>query len=535
MTMLKALLKKQFLELNSIYFQNKKTGKVRSKAATAAFIALFALLYLMLAFVFFAVASTFASAFVPAGLDWLYFALLGLLSIFLGTFGSVFNTYSSLYRSGDNELLLSMPIPPAKILFARMSGVFSMSLLYSAIAWIPAFIEYWLIKTPGLLAVILPLLLTLFIALFVSVLTCLLGWVVALVSSRLKSKTFATVALSLLLFFAYYYIYFRINSLLNSVVENGELIASAIRRWVFPIYFLGKGASGDILGALIFAAFTALLAYIAYRLLSRSFISIATANRGEKKASAKKQSLASKSPSRALLYKELKRFTGSSTYMLNCGLGIVMFVLGAAVAVIQYPQLQKLLYIEELPAWFLSSIPLIILSAVNIISSMNVISAPSVSLEGNAIWILQSLPVTSRAVLSAKLGLHTLLNAPPAVLCAAVLCVILKLGGVEILLTVLSVILFTRFFASFGLMIGLKLPNLTWTNESVPVKQGSAVVISLFAGWVISVVAAAPYFIFLRGCDMRLYLIAAAAIIAVVDCLIELWIRKRGTQIFENL
>ena len=30
--MLKALLKKQFLELNSYYFQNRKTGKNRGKA-----------------------------------------------------------------------------------------------------------------------------------------------------------------------------------------------------------------------------------------------------------------------------------------------------------------------------------------------------------------------------------------------------------------------------------------------------------------------------------------------------------------------
>ena len=32
-----------------------------------------------------------------AGMDWLYFALMGLLSVLLGVFGSVFNTYYCLY------------------------------------------------------------------------------------------------------------------------------------------------------------------------------------------------------------------------------------------------------------------------------------------------------------------------------------------------------------------------------------------------------------------------------------------------------
>ena len=34
-----------------------------------------------------------------------------MLAIVLGAFGSVFNTYSSLYLAKDNDLLLSMPIP----------------------------------------------------------------------------------------------------------------------------------------------------------------------------------------------------------------------------------------------------------------------------------------------------------------------------------------------------------------------------------------------------------------------------------------
>ena len=46
----------------------------------------------------------------PVRLFVLSLALMGLLAVFLGAFGSVFNTYSGLYLAKDNDLLLSMPM-----------------------------------------------------------------------------------------------------------------------------------------------------------------------------------------------------------------------------------------------------------------------------------------------------------------------------------------------------------------------------------------------------------------------------------------
>ena len=41
---------------------------------------------------------------------WLYMALMGIVSVILGVFGSVFNTFSTLYQARDNDLLFAMPI-----------------------------------------------------------------------------------------------------------------------------------------------------------------------------------------------------------------------------------------------------------------------------------------------------------------------------------------------------------------------------------------------------------------------------------------
>ena len=76
-------------------------------------------------------------------MEWLYFTIMAMVAIVLGAFGSVFNTYSSLYLAKDNDLLLSMPIPVRTILLSRLLSVYLMGLLYSGVVLLPAMIVYW--------------------------------------------------------------------------------------------------------------------------------------------------------------------------------------------------------------------------------------------------------------------------------------------------------------------------------------------------------------------------------------------------------
>ena len=49
--------------------------------------------------------------------------------------------------------------------------------------------------------------------------------------------------------------------------------------------------------------------------------------------------------------------------------------------------------------------------------------------------------------------------------------------------------------ALFGLFAGLKLPNLTWTNEITPIKQGGSVMLALFGGFVYAGLLPLAYFL----------------------------------------
>ena len=103
--MLKTLLKKQMAEIFRNYFYDPKKNKMRSKGATAMYIALYVLLMAgMLGGMFALLAVGICAPMAAAGVGWLYYLVMGLIAVLLGAFGSVFNTYAGLYAAKDNDL-----------------------------------------------------------------------------------------------------------------------------------------------------------------------------------------------------------------------------------------------------------------------------------------------------------------------------------------------------------------------------------------------------------------------------------------------
>ena len=110
--MLKALIKKQLLELYGNYRQGKN-GKRRSRKGMIGYAVLMVVLMLVLLGAFSAISIGLGLALIPSGNAWLFFSILGLMALVMGVFGDVFSTYSALYHAKDNDFMLSLPIPPS--------------------------------------------------------------------------------------------------------------------------------------------------------------------------------------------------------------------------------------------------------------------------------------------------------------------------------------------------------------------------------------------------------------------------------------
>ena len=516
--MLKLLVKKQLTEIFRAYLYDAKKNRARSKAATVGYIIFFVLLMVgVIGGMFTVLSLTMCRSMAEAGMSWFYFAIMGLMAILLGAFGSVFTTYSSLYLPKDNDQMLSLPIPVDTLIAARLLGVYLMGLMYSGVVVLPAIIVYWATVSAAPLHLLAGVLFLLLISLFVMAISCLLGWVVAKVSLKLKNKSFVTVVLSLVFFGLYYYFFsFKATSLLTELLQNIALYGDKVRSSAYPVYLFGQAGAGDPLSMLLLTAAIAVLFGLTWLLLSRSFLSIATASGHVGRKVYRAKAVRCRSISSALLDRELRRFTSSANYMLNCGFGTLFLVLASGFLLWQGRELLDMVSLSF--AGKPGAMPVLLAFVLCLLSAMNDTTAPSVSLEGKQLW------------------LQLLITIPPMLLCLVCLLAVYPGSPLELLFIAVTALSYALLMALLGLSLGLKMPNLSWTNEVVPIKQSACVALSLFSGWAVAMIPGALYLLTgIGSLDPLLYLSVVTALLLILSAVLSLWVKKTGSCIFAAL
>lgn len=534
--MLKTLIGKQLLEIWQGYYIDRKTGKARSKAGTLLFFALLALLFLGLGFVFYLLGCSIGSATLGGGMNWLYFALMGLFSMALGVFGSVFNTYASVYLPKDNELLLSLPIPGRTLLLARLSGVYLTGLMYSAWIWIPAVIAYWVLVPVNAANVIAPILMTFVIALFVTVLSCILGWVVALIASKTKGKSFLTLFLSVAVFVLYYVVYFKIAGSIGELVDHVAKVGNTVKTWLHYSYLLGLASDGSIPALLLVTLITLALAGLCFLVLSGTFTKLSTVSASAGKKPKGAADYTKKTIRAALLRREYKHFTSVSTWMLNGGFGLLLLPIAAAALLIKSGSIRAALpeIAVELPEFF-NLLPVLLPIALCMILSVNAILPVSVSMEGKTLWQLQSLPIEPWEILHAKERMCVQLCICPSFLLVLVFGAVFRLYWWEIVLVCAAVWVYTLLISDFGLFLNLKMPNFNWTNAASLTKQSAPVVINMFGGFVFCGILGLGGFLLARLVAVWVVLCADILVFLALWLVLHIWLKRRGTEIFASL
>lgn len=529
--MLKALIKKQALELMSFLFKSTKSGKQRSKGSIILYSVLMIYVLAVFGFMFFSLSITLCSPLVSAGLDWLYFSLMALFATAFAVIFSVFATQSQLYEAKDNELLLSMPVKPGIILFSRMLILYLQNLLFEALILVPSLVvycrEYGFSFFGAVLLIVLPL--------FALSVSCLLGWLVALISARIRNKSAVTVALSLVFLAAYIWSYSQINKYIGMIITNAQQIGQSFKN-VFPLYQLGRAFVGDFANFILITAMVLVLFGAVYAVLSKSFIKIATSKRTAAKRRYVRHELKSTDTAGALLRREWRRFLSSPAYIMNCSLGTVFLAGGAVYILIKGSDLRAALdTLYALNAQFRSLMPLIACAVIISISTMNTITAPSVSIEGRTLWIIKSLPVQSADILKSKIKLQIYITLPFILFASAAAVAVLRFDAAISAFMFIMPLMFGMFSALFGLAVNLKFPNFTWTNETVLIKQSVSATVAIFGSWgIVLLTGALGYF---ASSIMRPVFVMCilTALFAAADIIIWRWVMTKGASIFDKL
>ncbi len=531
--MLSLLIKTRISAMTSQMFRNSKRRASRG-------IGFKILMGILVVYVIVCLFGLFSALFVAlcqplcaAKLGWLYFAIAGILTFALSFIGSVFMAQSQLYDANDNELLLSMPIKPAYILFSRLIAVFVINCAYGLFVFIPACIVFFIFNGFSLLSLLFYIIGYIFISIMAMTLSCIIGWVIALISSKMRNKNIVTMIFSLLFLAAYFYIYSKAQTYIQSIISNSAEIARAIRGSLFPVYHMGKAmADTDPVSLLIFILCAAVPALIVYLILSKSFIKIASAKKSAAKKEYRAKALKVSGASAALTKKELRHFFSNPMYMLNAALGCVLMVILPILFIIKPSAVNELLASSPELINFKGAI---IAFSVGAMAAFCFISAPSVSLEGKSIWIAQSLPVPPGTILVAKAKAHIVVCLPPALFAVVVFGAVLKPAFISVLAALIfsvSVIIFTGFM---GVAVNLRFPRLDWINETMVVKQGASSCISLFVNMGILALLIILFVIFNRFINPDILLIVYSIILIAVSFLLYTYLKRGGAKRFMAL
>ncbi len=490
--------------------QKKKSGKGMAILFAVLFLYVGAVIAGLMCLSF----SQLAPVYHAAGLDWLYYALAGLMCLALSLFGSVFMTQSQLYDARDNDLLLSMPIPPRTILLSRMLPLLGITLVFCALVMVPAMVMYGVLVEFSFGNVMFQLLALAGIVLLSQALSCLLGWGMHLLLARMN-RSLASLLYMVVFLAVYFGLYSRAGTLLGAIATQGGAIGAAVKTWVWPLYAMGRGCDGDVLLLMAFSAVCAAVFGGIYWLLSVTFLRTATSRRSGKKRKLDMGGMKVGNATQAILYKEWRHFLGSPVYLTNLGLGILMTA-GIAVAGVVFRG--KLMGILDTYAGLgldlTGYIPLLVCGMLGFLNAMMCLSAPSVSLEGKNLWVLKSMPVSTKEILMAKLKFHCLLNTPVIMLAGLVLAAAYGCGVPEILLCALVPGLLTVLCGLVGMIFGLKWARLDWLNETYPVKQGMAAGLTMLAMMGLPLVLAGCYFALKAVLEPWMFLALCAVAVA---------------------
>lgn len=467
-------------------------------------------------------------------LEWFYFALAGMLSLALSFVGSVFATQTQIYDAKDNELLLSMPIPVKFILASRMVALLVMNLMYEALVMLPAIVVWGILGNYTLGSAIGFLTLALVIPFLSMSLSCIVGWLIALLTAKIKRKNLITTALSMIALVAYIAVYSFAMDYVEELISNGEQIATAVKNGFYPAYALGLAGNGDYLMMLACAAITAIMFFAIYLILDKTFIKISTAKAGSPKIKYKGGKLKESKVTAALVKKEFAHFISSPAYIMNAALGVVFSIIVAVLVAVSGGELLGAFTEEALFPTDLIELFVIMLSLSLV--SLNLISAPSISIEARTLWLLRSLPIDPSKIMLAKALNHFLVSEAGILMVGISAMIFLPISVTAKLLIFVIPTLFNAFCALFGVYINLLLPKFNWINETVAIKQGMSTMICMFGSMGVVALYLLPYLLWLfQYMSAAVYTLIFAILLVVASFIIYSYLTGKGRERFEKL
>lgn len=392
-------------------------------------------------------------------------------------FTTIQSTNGVLFAFKDYGNLMSLPIKSRIVVLSKVAYIYIVNFLVYALLVLPASIVYSVLDSSLSGWFWLRTLFALpFMPLILMVVGLFLGALIAYIGSRFQKNSLINTILSSLLMILYFVFIFTQN-----FDDNAMNNVASVFLKIIPLNYLYIGGicDGDLLLYILFVLCSFLIFLVFIYVFGKMFKKFNAAIISKKTTSNYRYSEQKEGKIFPTLFKrDLKRYFSSTIYLMNTIIGAVLMVVFSVVLALK---LRGVIANEN----FVSYLPLIY----NVIPlfplffiGMCPITACSISIEGNRLWILKSSPCPIKLIYLSKLALNLCFTVSATIITALVFIIALKLSFLTSVLIFALGLSYCVLSAEFGLLINIRFPSFDWKNEMEIVKRGTSVTICVFSG-----------------------------------------------------
>ena len=396
---------------------------------------------------------------------------------------TLFKTNGYLFNFREYDMLMSLPFSPGAVAGCKFLYMYVNSLPWYLSISLAMLIGYGVYAHPGAPVYPLWLVLSLFLPVIPMLGAALLGFLIARISAGFRKTNLIQTVLTLIFVIFCFSLRFILedmfrNDKVQATLETvSELTGGAAKSYPPAAWFAAAVTKPSLPTALLLIGASALLFAAVFAAVGRSYRRINSAMKSH--AAARDFRLSEQRQHSAVLaiaFKEWRRMTGSTAYMVNAGIGVILAPLVSVLTLIIGPDRIIRAVTQGAPldaAMLRPAIPFIVYFFTGMVAT----TACSPSLEGKNAWILQSLPIEKKTVYQGKMLFHLILTAPVTVFSILCLCVAARSPLLDTLLYLLLGAALCAFSTAWGCVCGIRHLRLDWENEIEVIKQGAAVAI----------------------------------------------------------
>lgn len=471
------------------------------------------------------------------GMDAAYFGIIYVIVAMLLLAADAVYAQNSLFKSKYNDLLLSMPIENRDILLSRLAEIYVYNLIIQLMGWLPGSIGWFMGVGFNLLQLILMILAVLFAPLLFIAIGTLLGYVINKISLRLKHPTTAKMLITFVFLGIYFFFVFGSQNLMDDLMYGaGDL--DKILSWILPAGWIGKAiGEKNILYLLLFALLNVAAIAATVLILQKSYAGVMMTTQNKVTVKYVKKDVRSKSVMGALLKREFRHWTSSYTYLANTAMALFFLVIGTVFLIFRGRYVADLFIgFEYYDPRISLYICIVIILIIESMMASFMVSSASISLEGQSVGVLRSLPVEGKTVLLSKVLFHYLIAAPLVLLPSVITIILFRpilLVGMLLILIPQTFLLMT---GMLGLCYNLKYYKLDWANEAQVVKRGFPVFLSMIGNYLLIALQIAPYLQWMMDVvEPEIYMLGLFAVMVAVCTVLYFVIAGWGSRRYERL